>query len=377
MKHEEFLGNGAVFKLYEIVERINPGKIFFVTGKNSFTLSGAEQKIKKLTDRYKTFYFNDFSENPKMQDAEKGTELLKASGSNLVIAIGGGSVIDMAKLVNIFAANTECDRTDYGIPEIKKKGLTLIAVPTTSGAGSESTHFAVLYKGNEKFSVAHEYIMPDIAVIDPELTYTMTPELTAITGMDALSQAIESYWSVNSTEESKKNSSESISIIKKNLAEAVKRPSPENRYEMSRAANLSGKAINIAKTTGPHAVSYAMTSYFGIPHGQAVSITLGEFMKFNYGITESENNDPRGAEYVKKTVSEIAALLDCKDEIEADKFVKRLMKEIGLKTRISEFGIPEEDPIKIITENVNTERLKNNPRKLSKGNLEKIIGNIL
>lgn len=377
MKQEEYFGEGETERLAEILKRIKSKKIFLVTGKNSYEKSGAKERLKNLRSDYEVIQFNDFNENPKLNDVGKGVSLIKSEKCDTVVAIGGGSVIDMAKLINIFSGNDVevCSYTGDEI-SITQKGKPLIALPTTSGAGSEATHFAVLYNENKKYSVAHKYILPDIVIIDPELTYKLNPEQTAISGIDALSQAIESHWSVNSTEESKRFSSASIQLITKNLTVAVNNPTKVSRHEMSRAANLSGKAINITKTTAAHALSYSMTSYFGIPHGQAVSISLGEFLKYNYELTDADVTDSRGAEYVKKSINEIANLLGCSGINEAAERINLLMKQTGLKTRLSELGISSEDSIKIIIDNVNTERLQNNPRKLTGSGLEAIIRNI-
>ena len=253
----------------------------------------------------------------------------------------------------------------------------MIAIPTTSGSGSESTHFAVVYSGNQKYSLAHEYILPDIIIINPELTYSLSSNHTAVSGIDAFSQAVESYWSVNSNQESKNYSSESIKLILENLVSAVNNPSPENRINMSKAANLAGKAINITKTTAPHAISYSLTTYFGVPHGQAVSFTLGEFFVYNYEVTTEDAADSRGAEYVKKTITEINGLMGCNTAEESKNKINNLLKSVNLKTKLKEADIRSESDLKMILENVNTERLQNNPRKLSSENLMKILKSIL
>ncbi|MEZ4822960.1 MAG: iron-containing alcohol dehydrogenase [Ignavibacteria bacterium] len=136
-----------------------------------------------------------------------------------------------------------------GESEIVRKGKPLIAVPTTSGAGSEATHFAVVYSGDKKYSLAHEYILPDYSVIDPQLTFSLPKEITATSGIDAFSQAMESYWNVNANEESRKYSRGAIQLIFDSLSKAVNEGDEESRINMSRAAHLAGKAINITKTT--------------------------------------------------------------------------------------------------------------------------------
>ncbi|HMS63837.1 MAG TPA: phosphonoacetaldehyde reductase [Ignavibacteria bacterium] len=375
---EEYFETGSIGKLKDILLRNSARKIFLVTGKKSFEESGLKKVTEDLTSDFQIFRYSDFSENPKAEDVEKGIELFRNSGCDTIVAAGGGSVIDTGKLINILSAQSESPENYItGKSVISKQGKLFIAIPTTSGAGSEATHFAVVYLDKEKYSLAHEFILPDIVITDPELTFSVPPYVTAVSGIDAFSQAIESYWCINSNKESKQFSSEAIKLIFGNIVSAVKSPSEENRMNMSKAANLSGKAINITKTTAPHAISYSLTSYFGVPHGQAVSLTLGEFLKYNYEVTENDINDKRGVSFVKNTIEEISELLGCSSVCEARDKINLLMREIGLKTKLSETGIVSPENINLILENVNTERLQNNPRSLTRENLNSILKKIL
>lgn len=378
MNQEEYFGEGSIENISKIISERKVKKTFLVTGKKSFQSSGAEKVFKNILKDTEVIHFTDFSENPKLEDIEEGIKKFRESDSDIVIAIGGGSVIDVAKLINTLSSQSE-DPINYitGNAEILKKGKTLIALPTTSGSGSEATHFAVVYRNRDKYSVANKSILPDISIIDPTLTYNLPPLITAASGIDALSQAIESHWCVNSNEESIKLSEEAIKIIFKNLASAVNDPSAGNRIAMSRASNLAGKAINITKTTAPHAVSYSMTSYFGVTHGQAVSITLKEFLKYNYEVNESDLTDKRGVDHVKSSIERIIKIMDCKNTDEAANRITELMNAVGLKIRLSDLNIESEEDLKIIKENINYQRLQNNPRQVSKEGLDRILRNIL
>lgn len=378
MKQEEYFGTGSIENLRNILLRQNVKKIFLVTGKNSFTLSGAEKIFEKQSDVFEIIRFSDFTENPKIEDIEKGITEFKKSKCEAVIAVGGGSVIDTAKSINILAGQEgNPEKIIEGNVKITNKGKTFIAVPTTSGAGSEATHFAVVYMDRNKYSIAHENILPDIVIIDPELTYSLTPITTAISGIDALCQSVESYWSIYSNEESKKYSEESIKLILDNLEISVNNPTDESRIRMSRAANLAGKAINITKTTAPHAISYSMTTYFGVPHGQAVSISLGEFLEYNYGVTKKDYTGSGNFGDVISSMENLIKLFGSKDIKEAKVKIRKLMQSIGLKTNLSELNIKSKEDLKLIIDNINLERLQNNPRIVSKAGLEKILNNIL
>lgn len=375
---EEYTGVHSIENLREIFIKQNAARVFLVTGKKSFGLSGAEIFFKKLSAEFEFVQYNDFSENPKYEELEKGINLYRDSDCDVIAAAGGGSVIDTAKLINVLSAQDK-EPAEYitGGEIISNKGKHFSAIPTTSGAGSEATHFAVVYKGREKFSLAHEFILPDAVIIDPVLTFSLSPRHTALSGIDAFSQSVESYWSVNSTDVSKNFAEEAIKLISGNLQKAVNNPDPECRVKMSTAANLAGKAINITKTTAPHAVSYSMTSHYGVPHGQAVSFTLGDFLVYNYNVNEDDINDKRGVSFVKKTFEELIKLIGCKSVYEGREKIKQLMKEINLKTNLKEYGISSEEDIRFIADNVNTERLGNNPRSLTYSALLSILRNNL
>lgn len=377
-KQEEYSGVGSIENLRDIFLRQNAGKIFLVTGRKSFEMSGAEIIFKKLSREFEFIQYNDFTENPKYEELEKGIDLFRKSDCDIIVAIGGGSVIDTAKLINILSPQEQKPSVYItGREEVKIKGKHFTAIPTTSGAGSEATHFAVVYMNREKFSLAHEFILPDAVILDPELTFSLPTRITALSGIDAFSQAVESYWSVNSTDASKAFSSEAIKLITGNLQKAVNNPDSESRINMSAAANLAGKAINITKTTAPHAVSYTMTSHYGVPHGQAVSITLADFLVYNFNVTEKDITDKRGVSYVKNTFKDLLNLLGSKTVTEGREKIKQLMKDINLKTSLEDCGISSEEDIRFISENVNTERLGNNPRKLTKDELILILRNNL
>lgn len=377
MKQEEYFGTGSIENLEKVLSRNRSSKIFLVTGKKSFELSGAKNLLEDKLKKYEVNVFNDFSDNPKIEDIIKGMKLFVENGCDAVIAAGGGSVIDIAKSINILSAQNENPEDIVkGKSEISKRGKYLIAIPTTSGSGSEATHFAVVYIGKKKFSIAHKSILPDTAIIDPQFTFNLNSEITATSGIDAFSQAIESHWSVNSNDESRRYSREAIKIIFENLETAVNNPSEESRVNMSEAANLAGKAINITKTTAPHAVSYSMTTYFGIPHGQAVSITLGEFLKYNYEVSDKDITGNKSVNEIKNSINELIEMAGGKKVDEASRKITELMKKINLCTTLSELKIKPTD-LDLILDNVNLERLQNNPRKVTREGLEQILRNIL
>ena len=159
-----------------------------------------------------------------------------------------------------------------------------------------------------------------------------------------------------------------------NIAGAVNNPSEKSRGAMAKAAHLAGKAINISKTTASHAISYPVTSYFNVPHGHAVALTIPQMLIYNSQVTKEDVLDKRGSDYVKNTINELSSLVGANNAEEASKKITHLMKEIGLGTKLSEVGIKTREDVEIIIKNgFNPDRVKNNPRALTEKALREIL----
>lgn len=361
--------------LKNLIGDIGANKIFLVTGKNAYKFCGAQDFIESALKGIDYRRFFEFEQNPKYEEAIRGTKIFMESNCDLILAIGGGSVMDMAKLINCFAANSHLNALDIvkNLQRPEKKGKGLVAIPTTAGTGSEATHFAVVYYDKRKYSVAHETLLPDVVVLNHAFTTTQPEYLSACAGMDALSQAIESYWSVGGTETSKKFAAEAIKLISANLEDVVNHPNIKNRKAMIKAAYLAGKAINISKTTAAHAVSYAFTTYYGTPHGHAVFLTLPEFFEYNYGVGEADKNDPRGVAYTKQSIDEMCHFFGVTSAVEGKQYLRKLATGMGISLSFDALGITDYEAK--ITDNVNMERMGNNPRKISKKQLAVLLNN--
>jgi len=370
MYQQEYFGIGSTKKLKNILSQQKIKNIFLVRGKKSYQISGAKKIIEPILKKYNVFEFYDFESNPKINDIINGIDKFKKFNPNLVMAVGGGSVIDMAKSINLLAAQSDNPKKYViGKKKINNHGKKLIAIPTTAGSGSEATHFAVVYINKIKYSLENSCLLPNYVIIDPQLTFNLPKRITASTGMDALCQAMESYWSVNSNKKSKKYSKEAINLVINNLVLAVNKSDKRARVAMSRASNLAGKAIDIAKTTACHAMSYPITLYFNIPHGHACSLTLSSMLVHNSNVKENDISDKRGVDYVKKTISDLVKILGASDINKAKEIIDNLIKEIGLKTKL-------DINIETIIKEINLERMKNNPRKLNKKQLRDTLRNL-
>ncbi len=361
--------------LREILTSYHAKRVLLVTGLTAYAESGAEEKIEPLLHDIGVEKFCGFSANPKLSEALEGVELCRKLNPDIIIAVGGGSSIDMAKLIAILSTN---DVSPYllvsGEAKISKAAIPLVAIPTTAGTGSEVTHFAVVYSNGTKYSLAHDYMLPSHAIIDSSLSWNMSPTLTAVTGLDALCQAIESYWSVHATVESKKLARESIKLASQSLENAVNDPDKKSRRNMTRASFLAGKAINLTKTTAPHALSYYLTSQFGIAHGHAVALTIGSFFKINTDKSLGVN-DVRGRSYVEKTMKELCETLNCDSAEACNDFFSELLLSLSLEKKLSSLGVTG-NHLGDIVASVNVERLKNHPVILTDIELQHVVKGI-
>jgi alcohol dehydrogenase class IV len=357
----------ALSQLPDVLSDFECRNIFLVTGRASFERSGAKSALQVHLAGYNVTHFHDVGENPKVEQLERGLALFRKSGSDLIIGVGGGSVIDMAKLIRIFSNQTlPVLRYVNGGERLTSATLPMVAIPTTAGSGSQATHFSVLYVGKTKYSVADQSMLPDTALVDPDMLKSVPPIVVASTGLDALNQGIESYWSVKSTDESKRYAREAISLAWKNLRAMVLNPTDEVRLSMAIAAHRAGEAINITTTTAPHAISYPITSYFGVPHGHAVGLVLSSLLIFNASVGDSDCLDPRGVKHVNKSINDIVTLMGQDDSNNAANSYNALMKDIGLSRNFHSLGIRTQDDIETIVSNgFNPQRVNNNPRELT------------
>lgn len=270
MNQKLYIGKNAIDEWLSNMQAIMPKHCFVVRGHHSFETCGGRKVIEQLHKKThcQITEFEDFSVNPKYEEAQVGLEKLLQSKADMIVAIGGGSVLDMSKLIRHMAVEK-----GYSIP--------LHAMPTTAGTGAEATHFAVVYIEGKKQSIAADDVLPDVAVVYPPFTYSNSIYQTACAGFDAVAQAIESFWAKGATEESRDYSIRALGLLWKQLPQLIQSPTEELRDQISEGAYWAGRAINISTTTAPHAFSYAFTSHYGYPHGHAVALTFPFFMKLN------------------------------------------------------------------------------------------------
>ncbi len=370
----------------EDVERLLPpgdARLLIVADRLAFEESGARHRLEALSTRRKITLFTDFTSNPRFDHALSAAELLAVDAAQPVLAIGGGAAMDTAKLACFAASNLESCRREpaeaiAAATSLNGRRNPLIAVPTTAGTGSEATHFAVVYIGSQKYSLAHESLLPDATVLDTTLTQSLPPAITATTGLDALSQAIESLWNIHATPESEQLAEQAMQLAWTNLEDAVHNPNPDNRAAMLHAANLAGQAINITRTTAPHALSYHLTIEYQVPHGFAVALSLGAFLQFNAAVCEDNIIDAQKLQPVRSRLTKIASILGGRGSLteaaqQAHADWTALLRRIDAPTRLADVGLTDAQHLDALASTVNTERLANNPRRITSTDLRELV----
>ena len=316
-------------------------------------------------------YFSDFQPNPLYDSVQKGVKLFKEASCNGIMAVGGGSALDVAKCIKLFSNMTGGGiNGDYLKQEIVPCQIPFLAMPTTAGTGSEATRYAVIYYNGSKQSVAHESCIPDTVLMDSSVLRTLPIYQKKATMMDAFCHALESFWSINSTEESKSYSKKAIELVLTHM-EGYLANTDDGNVGMLLAANIAGKAINITQTTAGHAMCYKITSLFGAAHGHAAILCDRKLFPW---MAEHTNQciDPRGKQHLKDTLLEIALAMGC---YRAEDAVIKL-EAIFAKLKL-EVPVATPDQFEILKNSVNPVRLKNHPVELAVDTIDKLYHQIL
>lgn len=347
----------------DVIKEKNIKRLMVVCGKS---IEGLEiyDSLRKMD----VVFFSDFEPNPHYESVLKGIEVFNRECCDAIFAVGGGSAIDVAKCIKLFCKMDK--NIDYQEQEYLDNGVLFVAMPTTAGTGSEATSFAVIYRDGEKISIENKECIPDVVLLDSKVLKTLPLYQRKSTMLDALCHAVESYWSIKSTDESKRLAARTIDLIIKNIDGYLGNTEDGNRC-MLEAANIAGKAINITKTTAGHAMCYKITSLFGTSHGHAAALCVKSI--WPYMIENIDDCiDIRGSEYLRQTLVELSKLMGGNSiEQGADIFAKIFD---GLEL---EKPVADEKHLEILSDSVNVERLSNHPVKLEYDIIKALYGKIL
>ncbi len=350
---------------YEVLNRWLDGrKILVVCGHSYRNLN----RLREIIDAHKdVVYFSDFSPNPVYESVVRGVEVFNNNDLDSIVAVGGGSAIDVAKCIKLYSALDP--EKNYLEQEEQPSDIPLLAIPTTAGTGSEATSFAVIYYNGDKRSVTSDQCLPEAVLLDPDNLRSLPLYQRKSTMLDALSHAVESMWSVNSNEQSREYSKDAIRAFVKHYKGYLEN-TDEGDAGMQMAAYNAGRAINISKTTAGHAMCYKITSMFGCAHGHAAMMCNRKL--FPWMIEHKDLcSDTRGIKHLMQMFDEIADALGCRDAQSACKWLEDLYVELDM-----DIPKPDREQMETMVDSVNPERLMNNPVSLDREDIKDLYKEI-
>jgi len=359
-------GWGQFQEIRQTVDDLDGKRIFLVTGQKFAKKSGL---LDKLSDRLKGLtleIFAEVEENPSIETVDRGAARCRESECELVIGLGGGSAMDAGKAMAMLQRNPGSIREYLDQERVcQTKGLPVIAVPTTSGTGSEVTRFSVItHKAKKaKPAIAAPQIFPDVALVDPELTMSMPLKVAASTGLDALCQAVEGFWSTQGNPVTRSLSFQAIKIAMENLESACLKKDKESVINMALASHLTGIEMSNIGNTSIHPLSYPITLDYGVSHGFACAIFLPAVIRFN-------------AQAIEDRFRDLLPLLELPNvEAFADR-VDFLLEKLKAPRRLSEVRVRAEDIPNIAKRGVGRSTAWN-PRPMSEEDIVEICKTIL
>lgn len=355
---------GVILKdIYEF-EKVSSCKKPFLCCGRSFESTPAFAFLKSSFD---LTVWDNIRPNPRYEDMLAAAELFKREKCDYMIGAGGGSPLDSAKMIKLLVTNDPATALTQPMADNE---IGFFAIPTTSGTGSEATKYSVFYVHETiKHSVSNDAFLPDYVLLDENFLKTVPPYQRRATCLDALSHAIESYWSVKSNDESKTYAKKAIELFVQNKEGYIANDSAANRG-MLMASYYGGKAINITSTTSAHAMCYNLTMNCSTAHGHSVAVCLAEI--WNYmNAHNARVNDLRGREYVLKTLDEIGILLGGRDSREGAAVFSSVLKEFELKKPVA-----AKPQVKEFVKSVNPAKLLSNPTVLETEDVEEIYNRV-
>ena len=345
-------------KLRSILKQDN---FFIISGKHSFFKS-------RFKDKFKNNNLNNIflkkKKYPDVIELKKILSKVNIHKPKFIVAVGGGSVLDYAKLVSCLYKTNKINFSKITKHNFKKK-IKVIAIPTTAGSGAEVTPNCVLYNNKKKLSLHGKDLKPDYFYLNHYFLKGLSKIHKSAAAYDALCQAVESFIANKSNKKSRQFSQKSIFIILKNIKNYLKRGDKKSTSQMLIAANLAGRAIGITETTAPHALSYGFTAFYNVPHGHAVVLTLLTILKFNYQKILEDKKRYKSSLVKYHLLFKIFKVKDIFELIKKLKIIFGIYKfKFNNRSNFSKskilFGI-------------NTRRLKNNPVEINQKDLELIL----
>lgn len=362
-------GNNRHEQIFDYICEIG-GEVGVLVCSRSFAGNGLADKLVKLSGGKIKAVFSDIRPNPTTDNVNACVDVMRSIGADFAVALGGGSPMDCCKAACAIAkGDDKIEAYHSGGKAISAdEAIPMIAVTTTSGTASEVTNISVLtdLAKNLKQPMNDPAMYPKIAVIDPVLTLTVPPQITASTGLDVLSHAIESYWATLNQPICSACSVYAARLVFEYLERAYNHPDDLlAREKMAEASIVAGVAFSHPRTTGSHACSFPLTNIYGVPHGEACAFTLDYFVKFN---AEHADEDGRITAFARDCGFDTPDAMA--DEIAAMK------RRMGMRTNLSQIGCTTDEQIRELTKKSMSMLMKRNPIELTEENIYNMYINL-
>lgn len=376
LNEKSYHGAGAVKEIATVIKSGNYKKVLVCSDPDLLKF-GVTKKVTDVLDENGIPYdiYSDIKPNPTIENVTHGVEAFKASGADVIVAVGGGSSMDTAKAIGIIATNPEFSdvRSLEGVAPTKHKSAPIIAVPTTAGTAAEVTINYVItdVEKKRKFVCVDTNDIPIVAIVDPEMMSTMPPSLTAATGMDALTHAIEGYITKGAWELSDMFHIKAIEIISRSLRSAVK-GEKAGREGMALGQYVAGMGFSNVGLGVDHSMAHTLSAYYDTPHGKACAILLPAVMDYNKDYVGEKYRDiaiAMGVKGVEKMTKEEYG----KAAVEA---VRQLSRDVGIPTSLA--GIVKEEDIPELARSAYEDACRpGNPREVTVEDIENIYKSLL
>ena len=363
-------GAGSLKRLPELAKKVGGKKAYIISGPHLKKIGMVDRCIEALgKEGIPADAFTETEGNPSTETVKKAATGFVESGADFIVAFGGGSPLDVAKAVSVVVSNGG-DITDYeGVSKVTKKTVDMIAIPTTAGTGSEVTAFAVItnHERNYKLTVGSPYIIPEYAILDPELIYSVPERTAAACGVDALVHALEAYLSLASSPFSDMFAIKALELIGKNICPYVaNRSNKKAAEEMLLGSLFAGIAFSHARLGNVHAMSHPVSAYFDVPHGVANAVLLPTIVEFNALSDNGKYYDiyrAVGGKYIERNSFSSGMLAD---------ILIKLNESLGIPADLKSVGVDEKCFDAMADDAMKSGNIAVNPRKTVKEDILKL-----
>ena len=365
-------GWGSLARLPSIVKGLG-GTRAFVVGDPGVVKAGVVERVidTLVSAGIPSIPFSDIESDPDVSSVDNGVQFAKAEVCDVVIGVGGGSALDTAKAIGLMLNNPGTIRDYVGVGKVERAGVPVVAIPTTAGTGSELTIWSVLSDKEKKVKISVGSVLncPRVALLDPELTVSLPPAITAATGMDALVHALESYVNKATQPISEAMSEQAMALIARSLRVAVAQPdNAQARADLLLASTIAAMAFNSTRLGLVHAFAMPLGARFHIPHGLVNAIMLPAVMRFN--LPGNLGKYARIAEIFGEQIKDLSLHEAAKRSVVA---IESLKADVGITAKLSQFGVTEADFDSVVDEALLSGNVLVNPRKPTRDDMKALL----